>query len=144
MQQLSRVEIEKMTQLADFLETVPPEDFDLTIWRTREFIAPIRVWPITFRAGCGFAGCAMGWAAHEGLFPGLRITKNGDLVYRGATDFDAVSKLFGIKWGTGWFLFGRGSYHGRIDPDRVAKRIRRFVEIVRRRRGDRVALRVVA
>lgn len=123
-----------MRQLANFLEKVPPEDFSLEGWRTQ---MPRDAWmlgPITLRRGCGFAGCAMGWAAHSNVFPGLRINRDGDLVYRGALDHDAVVKLFGIKEQTVEFLFWCTSYEDYpVTPDMVATRVRRFVEKVEAR-----------
>jgi len=61
MKMLSKVDIERIYKLAHFLETVSSQDFDLTIWGTR------------VRDGCGFAGCAIGWAAYAKLFSGLVI-----------------------------------------------------------------------
>lgn len=145
MQQLRAVEIGKMRQLADFLETVPPEDFDLGRWRERAPIDAIRIGPITLRKGCGFAGCAMGWAAHSGIFPGLRLSPKGTLTYRGATEFEAVAKLLSLTPWTAYFLFHKDSYQQHADPAHVADRVRRFAAIVERtlnRTGAR--LRVVA
>jgi hypothetical protein len=74
---------ERLLKLADFLETVPPDKFDMNGWGRED--------------DCGFAGCAIGWAGKlfdgKGLetFPlkdcregnyniGVRITDDKDIV----------------------------------------------------------------
>lgn len=144
MKMLAAVELQKMRDLSDFLETVPPEDFNLAHWRERSAVAPISLGPITLRRGCGFAGCAMGWAAEAGLFPRLRISKGGDICYRGATGFEAAAKLLGVTPNQSWYFFSEHAYAWHADPADVADRMRRFVEIVERRlaRSERPMLRL--
>lgn len=136
---LLEVNTERLLKLADFLETVPPEDFSLTDWRTRMPVDAIRLGPIVFKQGCGFAGCAMGWAAHSGIFPGLRMAYDGDMIYRGASGMSAVCKLLGVTESIGEFLFWESKYadYEPIDPDDVAKRIRRLVKKVESRLARR-------
>ncbi len=135
MKQLHKVEIGKMRQLADFLETVPPEDFDLAKWRLRSPVSAIRLGPITLRQGCGFAGCALGWAAHMEVFPGLTLgAKDNTVYYRGYSEFRAAATLFEVNTETAVFLFHENSYWpGYVEPGDVAERLRRFAEIVERR-----------
>lgn len=152
MKQLDRVEIEKMKQLADFLETVPPEDFDIDAWVTREPM-PRQIEKRWFglvekevEPACGFAGCAMGWAAFSGLFDGLRVLGDWEGIgYRGATDFRAAELLFGINNNNSLFLFSP-DFDDQPEPWDVAERLRRFVEKVesRKHRRNRSKLRLVA
>ena len=129
------VEVGRMRQLADFLETVPPKDFDLRAWQTRCPIAPTMLGPFAW-GGCGFAGCALGWAAHSGLFLGLGVDRQGNLVYKGFANYRAVRHLLGIKQRAAWFLFGQEMYDREAqEPGDVAARIRRFADIVERRRN---------
>lgn len=147
MKQLRAVEIDKMRQLADFLETVPPEDFDLEMWRTRAPRDAIKIGPITLLKSCGFAGCAMGWAAYRRLFEGLYVNRHDHIVYKGATEFKAAAKLFGITMRTAYFLFHEQSYDlDHADPHDVAQRVRRFASIVECavNRKTKVKLRAVA
>ena len=148
MRQLQKVEIEKMRKLADFLETVPPEDFDLADWVEREQRDPksILFGLVILHPGCGFAGCAMGWAAHSGIFPGLRLTHDSDdITYAGLIGFDAIDRLFRIGENQGIFLFHRVRYQGHADPGHVARRLRRFAEIVERRiNRKKPSMRIVA
>ena len=146
---LQKVEIEKMRKLAEFLETVPPEDFDLSEWVEREQRDPksILFGLVILRRACGFAGCAMGWAAHSGIFPGLRLTSDGEsITYAGLVGFEAVERLFGIGKNQSCFLFHSFRYEGHADPGHVAKRLRRFAEIVERRikRKNKPSMSVVA
>lgn len=134
MDMLLNVDIGRMRKLADFLETVPPEDFDLGAWQT---VAPrdaIALGPLVFRKSCGFAGCAMGWAAHSKLFDGLRINREGDLCYRGSRGIEAATRVLGLTERTAEFLFWESRYpDGRTDPAHVATRLRRFASIVEAR-----------
>lgn len=126
MEMLLKVNTGRMRQLADFLETVPPEDFNLDNWMTQHPVASIALGPIVLRRGCGFAGCAMGWAAHSGMFEGLRINRHNTLVYRGATDFEAAALFLGITSDFAGFFFIEENYDidRAIDPADVARRLR--------------------
>lgn len=136
MKQLSKVEIGKMRQLADFLETVPVKDFDLSVW-VQELEQP----PTTYLfgliqtdPGCGFAGCAMGWAAHSELFDGLHL--EGWLIkYKGYTDLEATMKVFGITKRAVDYLFTTWFYKTKFEtePGHVADRLNRFADIVEAR-----------
>lgn len=168
MKQLSKVEIGKMRQLADFLETVQPSSFDLSSWVVSPY-APAKtyLWGlIQTQPECGFAGCAMGWAAHSKLFPGLYLDQGWIVTYKGQQDFDAVVKLFGITKRNADFIFTTDGYKaykngGGVTPGMVADRLNKFADKVEsrlkravlkeeRRRNlltsplDRGALRVVA
>lgn len=149
MKQLNQVEIGRMRKLADFLETVPPEDFDLDGWVQQLPQGPKSIFfgLIHRHSGCGFAGCAMGWAAHSQIFSGLRLTRDGDdIAYRGFTGYDAVYALFGIGENQGFFLFSDRRYADDAEPGHVARRLRIFADKVERRlaRTQAPGLRVVA
>lgn len=84
----------RLLALAEFLETsVPESEFDMARWQNRAFAPPTDGIPagpsslfglipgspeIPPNPGCGFAGCAIGWAAHSGIFPGLSLKRVGD------------------------------------------------------------------
>lgn len=129
MKMLLAVKTDRMRELAAFLETVPPEDFDLAGWQTREAIDPVKFGPFVWRKGCGFAGCAMGWAAYSGKFPGLRIAEGKMLVYRGATSWKASQKFLGITEALARFLFEETRYDD-ATPSDVAIRLARCADII--------------
>ncbi len=148
MKQLSSVEIGRMHQFADFLETVPPEDFDLTLWVERQQRDPksLLFGLIQRDPGCGFAGCAMGWAAYSEVFPGLRLTRDAkDVTFAGFTGYDAAAALLGVGDNQAFFFFAPSSYED-AEPGHVAARLRKFAAKVERRinRQQRPGLRVVA
>jgi len=135
MDMLLNVNTANLLKLADFLETVPPEDFSLTEWQTNAPKDAIRLGPIVFRAGCGFAGCAVGWAAYSNIFDGLRLNREAGPVYRGARGISAVENLFGITTRMSEYLFWEVSYpnHDPIDPADVSARIRKLVRKIEAR-----------
>lgn len=150
MKQLARVEIERMRQFADFLETVPPREFDLNEWEAREATAAktMLFGLIKLEPACGFAGCAMGWAAHSNAFEGL-ILIEGEPVYKGFGGYRAAQKLLGIKSNAAHFLFGPERYAvDDPEPGHVAARLRKFADKVesrlKRARPSSLALRVVS
>jgi hypothetical protein len=116
---------ERLLKLADFLETVPPDKFDMNGWGRED--------------DCGFAGCAIGWAGKlfdgKGLetFPlkdcregnyniGVRITDDKDIV-----SWRAVEQFFDMEFEDADFLFSSGEYSWNVTPTEVAARIREFV-----------------
>lgn len=131
MKQLSKVEIEKMRQLAGFLEALEPSQFDLNNWVVQEYAPPTKILfgLIETDPGCGFAGCAIGWAAYSKMFPGLRLSDNSP-VYKGEENWNAVMELFNIEYHTALCLFDNGHYKGKgvVSPGRVARRLRRFAD----------------
>lgn len=111
------IRADRLLKLADYLETVPRKKFDMRFWKDE--------------GACGFAGCAIGWAAHGKLFRGLTIKGTSDLDfephYAGATRMAAVSLLFGIS-----IVQAQNDLFGGWDelqgtPLQVSKRIRKFV-----------------
>lgn len=147
------VEVVRLRALADLLGRVPEKDFDLSSWVGQEpkeavtkFFGLVEVQP-----ACGFAGCAVGWAVHTKLFPGLVFApslsdpeimvpamydRTGNMVARG---WAAVEKLFGISSSMAEYLFMSDHYKVHATPEMVASRLRRLaakVEAIRAR--DRV------
>jgi len=136
MDQLLRVDTRKMRDLADFLETVPPEDFSLADWQSQTPRREISIGPIVLRTGCGFAGCAMGWAAYSGKFEGLRISRE-TIRYRGLSGMRAAAKFLNVTETVAEFFFDESWYGGVAEPADVATRLRRFAEKVEARVGHR-------
>lgn len=105
----------ELIDLADYLETVPEADFDMSSWQDEE-------------RECGFAGCAIGWAAHGKVVKGLTLRAGQPKfslgVGRDFSDWTAVEVAFGLRESDAWVLFGP---HNRVTPRQQAKRIRDFV-----------------
>lgn len=123
----------RLLKLADFLETIPKRVFDMSLWEAAPATKPEGKKP----GKCGFAGCALGWAAHVKLFRGLRMFDE-ELYYQAkgnrmedvAWGFHAAEELFEITNAQATFLFDEDSYDYAelpIPPKRVAKRIRKLV-----------------
>ena len=126
------VGLKRLLWLADYLDTVPPETFDMSRW-----------W-------CGTKGCAMGHAAQMPTFRrlGLRLVHRDEhidpngvpftaLVLGDKTDFDAAAALFGLSVWEAESLFNVDSdaWTG-VDPRTpadVAGEIRAFVARARGR-----------
>lgn len=119
----------RLLKLADFLDTVPRRSFNMDNWVTREATGPEGDTP----GECGFAGCALGWAAHGKLFAQLRLDGCNRPTYRRtpgsrlvARHFSAAVELFDIESSDADHLFG--NWFGRaVTPHQEARRIREFV-----------------
>jgi hypothetical protein len=140
MKQLQRVDIAKLKTLAKFLETVPVDQFDLGDWELSPYKPAKKFGPFTIQKECGFAGCAMGWAAHAKLFDGFRFDRFDDIdedpdVQYGDLYFgwDAVASLFNLKERQCFFLFAEPSYDDRPPSREVANRIHKFVKKIESR-----------
>jgi hypothetical protein len=127
-----------LLKLADFLERIPPDRFYMEEWETD---SAERNFDGTF--DCGFAGCALGWAAHANLIYGLHMEdssvhfhKWSDVwpeefsIYEG---FAAAMEAFEIDSTLARHLFdprqypqsySKGGKSIRIKPSDVAERIR--------------------
>jgi hypothetical protein len=132
------LQTKRLLKLADFLDKLPRTAFDLSAWVASQPSRPEGKTP----GSCGFAGCAMGWAAHEKMFRGLKFDgdifdttpifedKNG-VRYIG---FEAAEMIFGLPTNRdALYLFHMNYYpmgksgHRDPTPKRVARRIRRYV-----------------
>lgn len=112
----------RLLKLATFLRTVPRKSFNIGAWQAREADKPEGEKP----GDCGFAGCAMGWAAHAKLFRGLTLYHDGAemlISYEGGEGFRGAAKLFDIEYEKSNELFSPNYYVGNPTPLTVAKRI---------------------
>ena len=116
---MAKINAKRLLKLADYLETVPRERFDMGDWDT--------TYPDE-RKFCGFSGCAIGWAIEGNLFEGLAFDENDEIrqpKYKGLFGFPAVAKVFDMPGDVAREeLFGA---HIESDPHQVAARIRKFV-----------------
>lgn len=130
---------ERLLTLANFLETVPELAFNMRKWEASPATKPEG----STQGECGFAGCAIGWAAHAQLYPGLTLVSWPGYEYleavvpsfEGELNWLAIDRLFGFapvdhdaRENEGERLFLRRSYLSDPTPKQVAKRIRKFVE----------------
>lgn len=156
MKQISNVEIVRLRAIADLMDTIQPKRFNLNSWVTelpqpaKKFLGLFQIEP-----ECGFAGCAMGWAAHERLFANFTV-KDHYPVYFDAhnkkhTLWDAVTVLLGISSSMAIYLFGENQYKLFATPDMVSVRIRKFISKIeairardrRRQAGEKPVLSLV-
>lgn len=128
---------EALLRVADILDTVKPERFNLSQWVEDRaepqglFIRALRkiglIDPV-----CGTSACAIGYAASNKWFRGrgfrLMSTDGRGFYpfYKGYTGFSAVAIFFNIDHDSAWHLFHPESYQSSTPKD-VADRIRRFV-----------------
>ena len=102
------VGLRRLLKLADHLDTVPPETFDMSTW-----------W-------CGTRGCAMGHAAQMPAFRrlGLRLEASVSfdeevtvgVVLEDEQDYGAAAVLFGLTRGEAKDLFCPSTYGAAADP----------------------------
>lgn len=152
MRQVDAVKLDNIHHMADMLDKVKPWEFDLSEWVSRnprdakKFLGLFTTDP-----GCGFAGCAMGWAAHQHTFPGLSLMtiKDGSkwagmqvIAYvddegKLSTGFTAACRVFKISLRSAEYFFHPQSYSiVEVSPAMVASRLRRFaakIEAIRAR-----------
>ena len=130
----------RLLQLADLLETVPPENFDFSTFG--EVLQGENGQDALKNATmCGTKACALGWAPSltfakrlgfklkvvGGWYPSTSFTQNDKRV-----PAETVCKtLFGLTWKTGRFIFDTSELHGDSGEttEDVAKAIRTFVAI---------------
>jgi hypothetical protein len=121
-----------LLKIADMLENDPDvkAEFNLKVWGVRD--------P---HPGCGFVGCAIGWAVHKGIIPELEEVENpykpmtGSVMPRlRGTDrglyeaFISVGDALGLTSVDAERLFNPNSYSAaNVSPDEVACRIRTMV-----------------
>ena len=112
----------RLLKLADYLETVPRENFDMGFWAKREFRGQ----------ECATTACAGGWATN--VWPRhLQIVRAGDRqasvlhVASGRMNYGAVAEFFGLEYGEARALFAPGWFDFEETPAQVARRLRAFV-----------------
>lgn len=149
MKQIAAVELERFEALADLLDIVPAKDFYLRTWvRSLPRIQTTKLFGlIETQRACGFAGCAIGWAAHEGIIPGLELS-GGTVIFKRndqktLDSWNAVMAAMGIQTQSFvQYLFYSDSYKTEPGPRVVAKRLRRFIgkiEAIRARDRRKIA-----
>lgn len=131
---MKTIHAERLLRLAEFLETVPKERFDLSSWVGED-------WGGKQDLSCGTTACAMGWAATMPEFRelGLKIASQGRRVYVGepedgySSSAYAIISIFGpeaeeevLFYPGGWGSGGGGE--DSPTPWGFANRIRRFVK----------------
>ena len=106
---------DRLLTLADFLETVPPEQFSMNVW------------------SCNTAACACGWAARIPEFQkaGFRMARSvwWTLVpaFLNYIDWEAVDAFFELDGDDSYRLFSATRYADGVKPGVVAAAIRQFV-----------------
>jgi hypothetical protein len=135
---ITKVGQRRLRKLEAFLGTVPAERFDMYSWVTGlgpDYVGTGDIVKRMEPKTCGFAACAVGWAASEPSLrkAGLRLTISllgwiPGPEYKGLSGWQAVRKFFGMS-GMGsdaeWlFASDRYSCGSRnITPDMVRARI---------------------
>ena len=110
---------ERLQQLAEFVETIAPEELTFTKWYGRGKGCPV-----------GLAAATDPWFRAQGL--GLRHSDNlkeCQPIYRGFQDWRAVTKFFALSMDDAHNLFSQEGYAGNLrpDPNKVAENIRRHL-----------------
>ncbi len=114
--------VDRLLLLADFLETVPPERFDMARWTGVD-------WAGKSDLSCGTAACAMGWATTIPQFRklGLKLNKFGVPEFKSYFGYGAATRLFDIDFYETTYLFA--SYTNfRHSSRNVARKIRDFID----------------
>src|SRR5882757_4896101 len=136
--QIAQVKKDRLLMLANLLDTVQENQFNLVTWGAEErHYNKYLFGLIKIETGCGFSGCAMGWAAQSGIFPGLTWNNRsnfpyGSIMYRDSDsllyEWPAVKNLFGLNENMAFFLFSSSGYRVHATPSMVASRLRRLVK----------------
>lgn len=132
---------DKLLQLADFLEQLPPERFDFCHWVSGDWE---QEQPLSLYS-CGTAGCAGGWATV--IWPDeLKLINQVPTLRGEVTDYgepivgvDALAKFFGIRREESVYLFlpegefapelrGKKQLPRTATATEVAAHIRQFVK----------------
>lgn len=113
--------VERLLRLAEHLDTVPTEQFDMSIWKDDY--------------ECSTVACAIGHGCNVPEFQeaGLHLERVCDDAewgpsFEGLDGFEAVAVFFGTSVDQAKNLFGYSWTNGYKTPGEIAKRIRRFVE----------------
>lgn len=108
----------KLNQLADFLETIKADRFNMNFWASGQLNE------------CGTIGCAVGWATQ--IFPELKLVETHGVgetylivCFNGLLGFDALTEFFRITYAQSSYIFDPDYYPSRLVPkDLVIKHIR--------------------
>lgn len=130
---MTKPNIRRLEILADWLEKVPPERFDLSCWIVQPTPRDLLRGP-SLDQNCGTVACALGWATACPAFRKIGLRLGGSRLfsfpeYQGWRGFGAAEILFGIKNEDARSLFDVCGYsegeHTRLPT--VIKRIRAFI-----------------
>lgn len=109
---------ERLTKLADFLDTVPEPAFNIDRWQ----------------GSCGTVACAVGWATKipEFIEAGFKMMNMGSYyesvpVFENRFRWNAVTEFFDINYEQAMYLFSGFKYDmpgWQVTPAMVAERIR--------------------
>lgn len=120
---------DRLKRLADFLQIVPEERFDMQRWVGDDFKGSPDL-------SCGTSACAVGWATtipefreaglHLDFDPDDELAWIATPVYQGWEGYDAAAQFFEIPRGQAEHLFG--SFHFDDKPSDVARRIFKMIE----------------
>ncbi len=116
----------RLLKLADYLDTVRPEDFDMGFWAKRS----------NREAECATTACAFGWAPN--IWPRFLCLvepyrsfsrRRGSVLHiaTGLRDFEAAQEFFGLSGGEACNLFDPPPGFEKETPKQVASRLRKFV-----------------
>lgn len=148
---------QRLSALADFLDTVPAENFNIDTWASTKgsrymresaveklFTETAEHWDarelrvetnVDGALECGTAACAVGWAAINPEFRAQGFTLKREPgashlqpSYGGRSGWSAVDAFFELSGKDADILFSGSSYIGTVLPSHVAARIRYAVK----------------
>jgi hypothetical protein len=122
---------ERLKVLADFLLTVPSEQFNLREWRSRENDDDgSSIDDEELLEDCKTTACAVGWACTIPAFKEAGLAFGGHHVwFEGECSWGAVQEFFGLYKIEATYLFSHASYVGtRRTPEDVADRIYEMID----------------
>lgn len=136
---LTRTGKNRLLKLANFLESIPPQQFNLSVIVEAEVLDKVPSKKTIKQKTCGTAGCAIGYCPV--VFRNVKYEKcdyldylDGDIVVKFPncevydTNFEGAEQFFGISAKQAEYLFMPDAYHpSKRGPKSVAARIRAFV-----------------
>ena len=127
---------ENLLKLADFLDTLPPEKFDMQNYRAKVYRNKI-FQPVSFKEvnDCGTVGCALGWGPFvKGLEPTIYDLFSSKFS-NGLLYLDFViygERVFGVEVGSANYEFMFSEQWSQLEeentPKATSERIRKVVE----------------
>lgn len=111
--------IDRLERLAELMDRVPPDRFDIHIWGS-QFVGPEDPY---------YQGCAGGWATLIFKSEGLTVSpgNHGMPSYRGLMGIEATREFFGLDEESNLYLFTAAGDANR-DPRREARNIRAIIQ----------------
>jgi hypothetical protein len=122
---------ERLTILANFLDTVPVRKFNLESWRDSDSPFSNRSDEALLDPACGTTGCAIGYACAIPELKAEGLSWQNTPQYKNYSGWIAVQKFFDISDEVSTALFTQFKYHpAQRGPKRVAERIRTYLNVV--------------